>query len=526
MTDRHRAVERTRGRGAPLPTRVLRAFESIVGADAVFVTDEDRDAYSDPYRVDPRGHRPAGAVAPTTTEQVQAIVRIASEHQVSLWPISRGKNLGYGTAAPVVSGSIVVDLSRMRRIEIDVENGTALLEPGVGFYDLYDYLQTHNIPLWLSVPGNSWGSVIGNALDRGLGYTPYGDHTRNLCGLEAVLPDGDVVRTGMGAIPGAPTWNLHRYGFGPAWDQLFVQSNFGIVTRAGLWLMPQPECVLGLDVEMDHVEDLGPLIDTLAPLRREGVLQQSPSIGNWFRAVNILTTRQQWTDRPGALSDEVIAAIRKHYSLGWWGVSLRVYGRETVARANFAILDQAIKALRPMSLKPYSWHPGDPIEPAASGWMGVPVTFLMQSANWFGGRGGHIGFSPVLPQSGRLAMEQFQRTYARYREFGMDYQASFAFGERHILNVNAVLLNLDDPEFMQRVDPFLRTLIADAARHGYGEYRAHIDYMDIIADVYSYNDHALRRLNERLKDALDPAGILAPGKSGIWPARFRKDARR
>ena len=525
MTDRRRAVERTSGRRVPLRARVLRAFESIVGADAVFVTEEDRDAYSDRYPVEPRGHRPAGAVAPTTTEQVQAIVRIAAEHQVPLWPISRGKNLGYGTAAPVVSGSIVVDLSRMRRIEIDVENGTALLEPGVGFYDLYDYLQTHDIPLWLSVPGNSWGSVIGNALDRGLGYTPYGDHTRNLCGLEVVLPDGDVVRTGMGAIPDAPTWNLHRYGFGPAWDQLFVQSNFGIVTRAGLWLMPRPECVLGLDVEMDHVEDLGPLIDTIAPLRREGVLQQSPSIGNWFRAVNILTTRQQWTDRPGALSDEVIAAIRKHYSLGWWGVSLRVYGRETVARANFAILDQAIKALRPMSLKPYSWHPGDPIGPAASGWMGVPVTFLMQSANWFGGRGGHIGFSPVLPQSGRLAMEQFQRTYARYREFGMDYQASFAFGERHIHNVNAVLLNLDDPEFMQRVDPFLRTLIADAAKHGYGEYRAHIDYMDVIADVYSYNDHALRRLNERLKDALDPAGILAPGKGGIWPARFRKDAR-
>ena len=115
-----------------------------------------------------------------------------------------------------------------------------LLEPGVGFYDLYDYLQTRNIPLWMSVPGNSWGSVIGNALDRGLGYTPYGEHTRNFCGMEVVLPDGDMVRTGMGAMPNAPTWQLHKYGYGPAWDQLFVQSNFGIVTKAGMWLMPQP----------------------------------------------------------------------------------------------------------------------------------------------------------------------------------------------------------------------------------------------------------------------------------------------
>lgn len=509
---------------AAAASRALKAIEAIVGADAVFTSQEDRDAYSDRFPVDARAHRPAGAVAPLTTEQVQAIVRVAAENKVPLWPISRGKNLGYGTSAPVLAGSIVLDLSRMKKIEIDVENATVLLEPGVGFYDLYDYLQTRNIPLWLSVPGNSWGSVIGNALDRGLGYTPYGEHTRNLCGMEVVLPDGDIVRTGMGAMPNAPTWNLHKYGYGPAFDQLFVQSNYGIVTKAGMWLMPTPECVLGFDVEMDRMEDLGPLIDTLGPLRREGVLQQSPTIGNWFRAANILTTRKQWTDKPGSLSDDVIAAIRKQFGLGWWGVSLRVYGRESIAKPSLAILEAALKAINPMAMKPFSWHPGDAVTPSAGGWMGVPMTFPLQSANWFGGRGGHIGFSPVLPQSGKLALEQFQRTYARYKEYGMDYQASFAFGERHMLNVNAVLLNLDDPEFMKRVDPFLRTLIADAAKYGYGEYRAHIDYMDTISDGYSFNNHALRRLAEKVKDALDPAGIIAPGKSGIWPAAYRKGA--
>ena len=499
--------------------RTLKAFAGIVGADAVFNTEEDRDSYSDRFPIDPRNHRPAAAVAPTTTEQVQALVRVAAANKVPIWTVSRGKNLGYGTSAPVRAGSIIIDLSRMKKIEVDVENGTVLLEPGVGFYDLYDYLQTHKIPLWLSVPGNSWGSVIGNALDRGLGYTPYGEHTRNICGMEVVLPDGDLVRTGMGAMTGAPSWGLHKYGYGPAFDQLFVQSNYGIVTKANIWLMPQPEVVRGFDVEMDKMEDLGPLIDTLGPLRREGVLQQSPTIGNWFRAANILTTRSQWTDQPGSLSDDVVAAIRKRFDLGWWGVSVRVYGRESVVQANMDILEKELKAIKPMALKPFSWKPGDVVTPTAGGWMGVPLTFPMQSANWFGGRGGHIGFSPVLTQSGKLAMEQFKRTYARYKEYGMDYQASFAFGERHLLNVNAVLLNLDDPAFMKRVDPFLRTLIADAREHGYGEYRAHIDYMDLVADGNDFNNHALRRLSERIKDALDPAGILAPGKSGIWPGR-------
>ena len=503
--------------------RALKAFAAVVGADHVFVTDEDRAAYSDRFAINPGAHIPMAAVAPISTEEVRAIVRIAAEQRIPLWPISRGKNFGYGSAAPRVSGSVVVDLSRMKKIEVDVENGTVLLEPGVGFFDLYDYLQSNKIPLWLSTPGNSWGSVIGNALDRGVGYTPYGQNTQQLCGLEVVLPDGDLVRTGMGASTGSPTWQLYRYGYGPAWDQLFVQSNFGIVTKAGMWLMREPETVLGLDVELDSPQDLGPLIDALAPLRREGILQQSPTIGNWFRAANIATTRAQWTDKPGTLDDSVIDAIRKKFGLGWWGVSLRIYGREAITRATFPILDQAMKALNPLSLKQTSWRPGDAVPVGQSGWMGIPITFPLQNANWFGGRGGHIGFSPILPQSGKLAQEQFNRTYARYKEFGMDYQASFAFGERHLINVNAVLLNLDDPAFMAKVDPFLRTLIADAKAHGYCEYRTHLDYMDTVAGTYDFNGHALARLNERVKNALDPAGILAPGKSGIWPTAYSKE---
>ena len=121
--------------------------------------------------------------------------------------------------------------------------------------------------------------------------------------MEVVLPDGDMVRTGMGAMPNAPTWQLHKYGYGPAWDQLFVQSNFGIVTKAGMWLMPQPEVVRGFDVEMDRMKELGPLIDTMVRAPR-GRAAAVPDHRQLVRAANILTTRKQWTDKPGSLSDE------------------------------------------------------------------------------------------------------------------------------------------------------------------------------------------------------------------------------
>jgi 4-cresol dehydrogenase (hydroxylating) len=64
-------------------------------------------------------------------------------------------------------------------------------------------------------------------------------------------------------------------------------------------------------------------------------------------------------------------------------------------------------------------------------------------------------------------------------------------------------------------------MIREAAALGYGEYRVHPAMMDEIAATFSYGGGSLLRLSEKIKDALDPAGILAPGKQGIWPKRFR-----
>jgi 4-cresol dehydrogenase (hydroxylating) len=87
--------------------------------------------------------------------------------------------------------------------------------------------------------------------------------------------------------------------------------------------------------------------------------------------------------------------------------------------------------------------------------------------------------------------------------------------------VNLMLYNKDDPKLTASVRKLFDTLVKDSAAAGYAEYRTHLSYMDDVAATFDFNGHALRKLNESLKDMIDPHGILAPGKNGIWPKTYR-----
>jgi 4-cresol dehydrogenase (hydroxylating) len=86
----------------------------------------------------------------------------------------------------------------------------------------------------------------------------------------------------------------------------------------------------------------------------------------------------------------------------------------------------------------------------------------------------------------------------------------------------AVIFNREAPGEPERVRKLFGKLIREVGAAGYGEYRTHIRYMDEVASLYDWGDNALARFNDRVKDALDPAGVLSPGKQGVWPRRYRE----
>ena len=112
----------------------------------------------------------------------------------------------------------------------------------------------------LDLPDPGWGSPVGNSLDHGVGYSTgeMRDHIGSHCGMEVVLPNGELIRTGMGAAPNAKTWQDYRYGAGPYIDGMFSQSNFGVVTKMGFWLNPLPDAYLEGTVTVPKHQDLIP----------------------------------------------------------------------------------------------------------------------------------------------------------------------------------------------------------------------------------------------------------------------------
>lgn len=497
--------------------RAIAAWKQAVGADWVFTSDEDvalyRDAYS-PWWDEPDERKASAAVAPSTVEQVQAVVRTANQYRIPLYAISTGRNLAYGGSAPVYSGSVVLDLKRMNRVlEVDERNAFALVEPGVSYFDLHEHITKQKLDVWVDPPDPGWGSVIGNALDGGGGWTayPFRDHFGAHCGMEVVLANGEIVRTGMGALANSKTWQHNRWGYGPWVDGLFRQGNMGVVTKMGFHLMPRPEAMQTATVTGTREADIIPLLDTMNLLENQHVVNGSTSLFGGMRVPGMPGGNAMWTLQLPIYGPEKVVRAQMEYSREKFAKIADV--RFTEGEMFRTPLDEAtLNRVRKVSF-------------------GVPdlSTFGMLGRNPQNPAppGGHIGFSPIIPRTGEAVLE-YLRFYTGNLQSVSEGGTLRFIGPVFMTNwerslVAMIMFPIGRDKVMNgKMRSAFEKWVQLAAERGWAEYRAPAGFQDLCAKTYGFNNHALTRFRETIKDAVDPNGILSPGRYGVWPRHLRK----
>jgi 4-cresol dehydrogenase (hydroxylating) len=137
---------------------------------------------------------------------------------------------------------------------------------------------------------------------------------------------------------------------------------------------------------------------------------------------------------------------------------------------------------------------------------------------------GHMWFSPIIPRTAAAIFEANRVFAAAAREFNLPalrFSLPSCYWERAFIFIFAFPVTTDPATNLKNRTAFQR-LIEIGAQQGWGEYRTAPAFQDAIMNTYSFNNHALRRFHETLKDAVDPNGILSAGRYGIWPKHLRK----
>jgi 4-cresol dehydrogenase (hydroxylating) len=294
----------------------------------------------------------------------------------------------------------------------------------------------------------------------------------------------------------------------------------------GVWLMPEPEVYMPLWARVWRDDDLGPLVDVLRRLSLDDTIRCVPQILNTACYASAVTDRKLWWQGAGPIPDDVLGKMARELEIGRWLMRFGLFGDEAVVDHRFAKIKAAIGSIEGAEVWGSKCAPADIASlanPAERVQGGVPGLELNAMAAWYGGEdGGHIGFSPIAPLTGRDALKVRDLLRGMIEEAGLDYMAVLiAANARSFAHVTLIIFDTADEAQARSAYDVAKRLVTDSAALGYGEYRAHLDFMDLAAEQYSFGDGAYMRFVDKIKDAVDPGGVLAPGKQGIWGSSGR-----
>lgn len=482
---------------------------------------------------------------PENCQEVQECLKIAHNYRTPLYPVSTGKNWGYGSRVPVADGCALLDLSRLNQI-VDFNETLAYVtvEPGVTQQQMYEFLQKQNSQLWMDATGSTPdSSLIGNTLERGFGHTPYGDRFANCCGLEVVLPTGELIHTGMGRFANAKAAPVYRWGVGAYLDGLFTQSNFGVITKMTIWLMPAPEYFQSFYFSITSDRALPELINALRPLRLNGTIKSAIHIGNNYKVLSSIR-QYPWSEAAGVtpLPGKTMEYFAKSWDFGAWNGSGGLYGtKKQVAEAR-RLIKQALKGkvkklqflddgkirLAEKIAKQYQQVTGmnlpemlKLIKPVYGLMQGIPTATQLKSAYWrkkspppqemnLDEDGcGLIWCAPVAPLEGKYAIELNKIITTTVAKYGFEPLISLTLlTERCLSCIVTIAYDRHVLGEDQKAMNCYQDLLEQLTNSGYYPYRLGIHSMEMLTSA----ETSYQKLLAKLKSAIDSQEILAPGR--------------
>lgn len=225
----------------------LQQLGTIVGPDNILITKEAISDYAhDESSIEP--HFPEVVVRAETTQEVSRILSLANRERIPVTP--RGGGTGLTGGSIPAYGGILLSLEKMNRIiELDEDNLTVTVEPGVLIMDLHAYVEKRGL-MYPPDPGQKSGAIGGNISTNagGMRGVKYGVTRDFVLGLEVVLPTGDVTLLGGKTVKNATGYSLTDLIIGS-------EGTLAVVTKAILRLVPLPKIKVTLYAPYSNFED-------------------------------------------------------------------------------------------------------------------------------------------------------------------------------------------------------------------------------------------------------------------------------
>lgn len=480
-------------------------------------------------------------------DQLPKVMHIAYRHKVPVYPISTGRNWGYGSALPARDDCVIIDLSRLQKIiHFDAELGVVTVQPGVTQGMLADFLDSGGHPFLVPVTGAGPNcSLLGNALERGYGITPHTDHFAAVTDIEAVLADGTRYRTGLREAGGEDLARLFKWGIGPYSAGLFTQSGFGIVTRMTIVLARRPECVKVCFFSLKDDAMLEAAVE-----RVRSIISRLPGTVGGINLMNrhrVLAMSAPYPkDRLGAnglIPESVIQELGRQYQIFPWTGFGTVYGTTRMVAAAQKEIKAALvgvasrliffsptgaRALSRMA----SWLPG-----AAGKRLGSTSNTLAKALELVNGRPnetalplaywrnpespkgafldpsrdgcGLIWYAPLVPMRPQATRDYVNMVKRVTEVHGIEPLITFtSISDKLFDSTVPLIFERSDGQALAAATRCYDELLREGRAMGVFPYRVGINTMKTLSDMQ--NESA--EFHARLRKSLDPDGLIAPGR--------------